>query len=107
MISSLTLPPLPPRYGVWMKPNSDTVANDASEPMRPMFGTSGVSIRHMPPYAVGWQCARPSGRARRAHVPHPDGRALARQPSGAERREAPSVREARERVRLIHELRQL
>ena len=37
------------RYGVWMKPNSDTVAIDASEPIRPMFGPSGVSIGHMRP----------------------------------------------------------
>ena len=48
-ISSLTLPPLTMRYGVWMKPNSDTVAIEASEPMRPMFGPSGVSIGHMRP----------------------------------------------------------
>ena len=48
-ISSVTLPPLTTRYGVWMKPNCDTVANDASEPMRPMFGPSGVSIGHMRP----------------------------------------------------------
>ena len=49
MISSVTLPPLTTRYGVWMKPNSETVANDASEPMRPMFGPFGVSIGHMRP----------------------------------------------------------
>ncbi len=48
-ISSLTLPPLTMRYGVWMKPNSDTVAIEASEPMRPMFGPSGVSIGHIRP----------------------------------------------------------
>ena len=49
MISSVTLPPLTTRYGVWMKPNSDTVAIEASEPIRPMFGPSGVSIGHMRP----------------------------------------------------------
>ena len=49
MISSVTLLPLTTRYGVWMKPNSETVANDASDPMRPMFGPSGVSIGHMRP----------------------------------------------------------
>jgi hypothetical protein len=32
-----------------MKPNSDTVAIEASEPIRPMFGPSGVSIGHMRP----------------------------------------------------------
>ena len=50
MISSVTLPFLTTlRYGVWMKPNSETVAIDASEPIRPMFGPSGVSIGHMRP----------------------------------------------------------
>ena len=48
-MSSETLPFLTTRYGVWTKPNSDTVANDASEPIRPMFGPSGVSIGHMRP----------------------------------------------------------
>ena len=37
------------RYGVSMKPNALTRANDDSEPMRPMFGPSGVSIGHMRP----------------------------------------------------------
>ena len=32
-----------------MKPNSFTVAWLPSEPMRPMFGPSGVSIGHMRP----------------------------------------------------------
>jgi len=32
-----------------MKPNELMRANDASEPMRPMFGPSGVSIGHMRP----------------------------------------------------------
>ena len=49
MISSVTRPLTTLRYGVWMKPNSDTVAIDASEPIRPMFGPSGVSIGHMRP----------------------------------------------------------
>ena len=48
-MSSVTLPLTTRRYGVWMKPNSDTVANDASEPIRPMFGPSGVSIGHIRP----------------------------------------------------------
>ena len=49
MISSVTLPFLTTRYGVWMKPNWLTVAIEASEPIRPMFGPSGVSIGHMRP----------------------------------------------------------
>ena len=49
MISSVTLPDLTTLYGVWTKPNSDTVAIDESEPIRPMFGPSGVSIGHMRP----------------------------------------------------------
>ncbi len=44
---------------------------------------------------------------RRVDVAHLDRRALARQAAGAERRQAATVREARERVRLVHELRQL
>ena len=44
---------------------------------------------------------------RRVHVAHLDRRALAREPAGAERREAAAVREAREGVRLVHELREL
>ena len=48
-ISSVTLPFWTTRYGVWMKPNSETVAYEASAPMRPMFGPSGVSIGHMRP----------------------------------------------------------
>ena len=43
----------------------------------------------------------------RVDVAHLDGRALARQAAGAERRQAAAVREARQRVRLVHELRQL
>ena len=46
-ISSDTLPFATLRYGISMKPNSDTVAIEASEPIRPMFGPSGVSIGHM------------------------------------------------------------
>ena len=49
MISSVTFPLTTLRYGVWMKPNCETVAIDASEPIRPMFGPSGVSIGHMRP----------------------------------------------------------
>ena len=45
----VTLPFFTCRYGVWMKPNSFTVAWLPSEPMRPMFGPSGVSIGHMRP----------------------------------------------------------
>ena len=37
------------RYGVSMKPNELMRAKVASEPMRPMFGPSGVSIGHMRP----------------------------------------------------------
>src|SRR5213079_3176314 len=66
MISSVTRPFLTTRYGVWMNPNSETVAIEASEPIRPMFG-----------------------------------------PSGAQRREAAPVGESGQRVRLVHELRQL
>src|SRR6059058_994963 len=43
----------------------------------------------------------------RMHVAHLDRRALARQAAGAEGRQAPPVREPGERVRLIHELREL
>ncbi len=48
-ISSVTLPFLTTRYGVVTKPNSDTCAKLESEPIRPMFGPSGVSIGHMRP----------------------------------------------------------
>ena len=41
------------------------------------------------------------------HVAHLDRRALAGQAAGAERREAAPVREAGQRVRLVHELREL
>jgi hypothetical protein len=44
---------------------------------------------------------------RRVHVAHLDRRALAREAAGAERREPPPVREPGERVRLVHELREL
>ncbi len=44
---------------------------------------------------------------RRVHVAHLDRRPLAGQATGAERRQAPAVRQAVERVRLLHELRQL
>ena len=44
---------------------------------------------------------------RRMHVAHLEARALARQTAGPERREPPLVRDLRERVRLVHELRQL
>src|SRR6476646_8964393 len=64
MISSVTLPATTFRYGVWMNPNSDTVA-------------------------------------------HLDRRTLPRQPACAERRQAPAMGEAGQRVRLVHELRQL
>ena len=43
----------------------------------------------------------------RVHVAHLDRRALAREAAGAERREAAAVGEAGERVRLVHELREL
>ena len=49
MISSETFAFSTTRYGVWMKPNSETVAYEASAPMRPMFGPSGVSIGHIRP----------------------------------------------------------
>ena len=95
MISSVTLPLTTFRYGVWTKPNSETVANEASEPIRPMFGPSG-RLDRAHAAVVG-----------RVHVAHLDRRALARQAAGAERREPPPVREPGERVRLVHELRQL
>ncbi len=43
----------------------------------------------------------------RVDVAHLDGCALAREAAGAERRQAAAVPQARERVRLVHELRQL
>ena len=43
----------------------------------------------------------------RVHVAHLDRRALAREAAGAERRQAAAVGEAGQRVRLVHELRQL
>src|SRR5207344_1348108 len=43
----------------------------------------------------------------RVHVAHLDRRALAREAAGAERRQAAAVREPRQRVGLIHELREL
>ena len=49
MISSVTTPFLTTRYGVVTKPNSETSAKLDSEPIRPMFGPSGVSIGHMRP----------------------------------------------------------
>ncbi len=49
-ISSVTLPSLTTlRYGVVTKPCSETSAKLDSEPIRPMFGPSGVSIGHMRP----------------------------------------------------------
>src|SRR5436190_1245660 len=44
---------------------------------------------------------------RRVNVAHLDGRALACEAAGAERREAPAVGQPGERVRLVHELRKL
>ncbi len=60
-----------------------------------MFGPSGVLDRAH------------AAVMRRVDVAHLDRRALAREAAGAERRQAAAVREARERVRLVHELRQL
>ena len=48
-ISSVTTPSLTTRYGVVTKPKSLTSAKLDSEPIRPMFGPSGVSIGHMRP----------------------------------------------------------
>ena len=48
-MSSVTLPSTTLRYGVVTKPCSETSAKLDSEPMRPMFGPSGVSIGHMRP----------------------------------------------------------
>ena len=48
-ILSVTRPSSTTRYGVVTKPCSDTSANEESEPIRPMFGPSGVSIGHMRP----------------------------------------------------------
>ena len=44
---------------------------------------------------------------RRVHVAHLEARALTRQAAGAQRREAPLVRQRRQRVRHVHELAQL
>ena len=60
-----------------------------------MFGPSGVSNR-ADAAVVG-----------RVHVAHLEAGALARQAAGPERREPPLVRDLGERVRLVHELRQL
>ncbi len=46
---SVTTPFSTLRYGVSMKPNALMRANDASDPMSPMFGPSGVSMGHMRP----------------------------------------------------------
>jgi hypothetical protein len=78
-----------------MKPNSETVAIDASEPIRPMFGPSGRLDRAH------------AAVVRRVHVAHLDRRALAREAARAERREAARCVRPGERVRLLHELRQL
>ena len=48
-MSSVTTPSLTLRYGVSMKPNGLTRAYTDSEPIRPMFGPSGVSIGHIRP----------------------------------------------------------
>ena len=48
-MSSLATPSLTLRYGVSMKPNGFTLAKVDSEPIRPMFGPSGVSIGHIRP----------------------------------------------------------
>ncbi len=60
-----------------------------------MFGPSGVSIGTHAPVVGG------------VDVAHLDGRALAGEPARAQRREAPAVREAGQRVGLVHELREL
>ena len=57
----------------------DTVAIEASEPMRPMFG---------PPASRSGTCARSGS----VHVAHLDRRALAREAARAERGQAPAVR---------------
>ena len=46
---SWTVPSLTSRYGVSMKPYLLTLANVASELIRPIFGPSGVSIGQMRP----------------------------------------------------------
>ena len=48
-MSLVTTPFSTRRYGVSMNPKELIRANDASEPIRPMFGPSGVSIGHMRP----------------------------------------------------------
>ena len=48
-IWSVTLPPFTLRYGVSTKPNALTRPYEESEPIRPMFGPSGVSIGHIRP----------------------------------------------------------
>jgi hypothetical protein len=46
------------RYGVSMKPYGLILPYVASEPMRPMFGPSGVSIGQMRPYGTGGRHGR-------------------------------------------------
>ena len=70
-------------------------AYTASELIRPMFGPSGVSI------------GADAAVVRRMHVAHFEAGALARQAARAERRDATLVRDFRQRVVLVHELRQL
>ena len=93
--SSVTLPSTTLRYGVSRKPYSLVRAYTASELIRPMFGPSGVSI--------GADAAVMG----RMHVAHFEAGALARQAARAKRRDATLVRDFRQRVVLVHELRQL
>ena len=95
MISSLTLPPATLRYGVWMKPNSrDGRHRGERADQADVRAFRRLDRAHAP--VVG-----------RVDVAHLDRRALAGQASGAERRQPAAVGEAVERVRLLHELRQL
>ena len=76
-----------------MKPMSFTRAKVDSDTIRPMFGPSGVSIG---------QIGRSASGARR----EPRSRPLTRGPR-ARGREAALVRDRRQRIRLVHELREL
>ena len=95
MISSVTLPPTTLRYGVWMKPNSRHGRHRRER-------ADQADVR-----AFRRLDRAHAAVVRRVDVAHLDRRALAGQAAGAERREAAAVGEAVERVRLLHELRQL
>ena len=91
----MTTPSTTLRYGVSMKPNGLTRAYTDSEPIRPMFGPSGRLDRAHPAVVAG------------VHVADLEAGALTGQTAGAQRRQAALVGQTRQRVVLVHELRQL